>query len=90
MALNPHKLAFIIEKGTEENYTRLLEQLIELEIPDGYEVDLVTVNADEDTTVKYQNAMSQSDAKYKFYLDASIEARAKRRYKENMRRGNEV
>ena len=27
------------------------------------------------------------DAKYKFYLDASIEVRAKRRYKENMEKG---
>lgn len=50
------------------------EQLTALRVPEGMEIQLLSVPASETNLAKaFQQAMEQSDARYKVYISANIE-----------------
>lgn len=70
--INDHKFAFIICA----NDLLLLEECIHyinhLNIPEGYELDVLSINEATCITDAYNEAMSSSDAKYKIYMHQDV------------------
>lgn len=70
--MNEHKISFII--CTNQDY--LLEEcqlyLNHLTIPDGYCTDIITIRNASSITSAYNQAIKQSDAKYKIYLHQDV------------------
>ena len=65
--MNDKKIAVIAQCG-EDGVSAIRPYLDALDVPHGYEVELIETYAEENTASAYQEAMRQSDAKYKVYL----------------------
>ena len=65
--MNRKKFAFIIHKTDENLCNQLIESIQKIEVPNGYDVDILPVTGDEKFFV-YDSAMKQNDAKYKIYV----------------------
>ena len=65
--MNDKKIAVIAQCG-EDGASAIRPYLDALDVPHGYEVELIEIYAEENTASVYQEAMRQSDAKYKVYL----------------------
>lgn len=66
--MNLKKICFITCVNDEETYSECVKYINNLEVPIGYSIDFIKVNNAESITSGYNEAMAQSDAKYKIYL----------------------
>lgn len=66
--LSKEKIAIIISTKDELYLEECLGYINELEIPEGYLVDLLTLTASANMAASYNEAMQASDAKYKLYI----------------------
>ncbi|MFE5324103.1 glycosyltransferase [Paenibacillus sp. NPDC056579] len=70
--MNPKKVCFIYCVNDERQLDESLKYLAYLEIPEGFEIDVITVREAGSMTAGYNYAMNQSDAKYKVYLHQDV------------------
>ena len=70
--MNEQKICFIICYNNELYLSECIRYLNRLEIPDGFELDLLTIAQAESMTAGYNAAMQASDAKYKVYLHQDV------------------
>lgn len=66
--MNEHKVCFIYCANDEIQLQESLKYLTCLEIPSGFEIEVVAVRDAKSMTAGYNYAMKQTDAKYKVYL----------------------
>lgn len=66
--MNEKKICFIICVNNQLYCDECIKYLNKLEVPDGFEVDLLTIQDAESMAKGYNEAMEASDAKYKIYL----------------------
>ncbi|NME82787.1 glycosyltransferase [Clostridium sp. SM-530-WT-3G] len=66
--MNNKKIAFITCVNDDILYDECLRYIGDLEIPEGYEIDVISVREAKSITSAYNNAMNSTDAKYKVYL----------------------
>ena len=66
--MNKNKVAFITCVNDEKMYEESLRYINNLIIPDGYEIDIISIKEAKSITSAYNAAMNSSDAKYKVYL----------------------
>lgn len=66
------KWSIIIHRRSDEKYKQCVEALSKLEIPPGYEVEIITVEGGKNRAAAYREGMIQSDAAYKLYLDENV------------------
>ena len=69
---NEKKIAFIVCVNDSEYYEECASYLDKLELPEGYEKDILAVQDAPGMTAGYQAAMMDSDAKYKVYLHQDV------------------
>lgn len=72
MIINDHKICFITCVNNEDYETEELKYLNNLIIPDGYEVDMLSIKDAESMASGYNEGMNVSDAKYKVYLHQDV------------------
>lgn len=70
--MNDKKIAFIICTNNELWYEECIKYLARLEVPEGYEVDLIKVTEARSMTAGYNEGMNATDAKYKIYLHQDV------------------
>lgn len=66
--MNDKKICFIMCVNNEDYMEEQIAYLNHLQVPDGYEIDVLNVHGAESMTSGYNEAMKASDAKYKVYL----------------------
>lgn len=66
--MNDRKICFIMCANNEDYMEEQIQYLNHLQIPQGYEIDVLTVQGADSMTSGYNEAMKASDAKYKVYL----------------------
>lgn len=66
--MNLHQIAFILCVNNIREAEECLYYIKRLEVPDGYEIDILTIQEAESMAGAYNAAMHASDAKYKVYL----------------------
>ncbi len=66
--MNDRKICFIMCVNNENYVEEQIQYLEHLQIPEGYEKDVLMVRGAESMTAGYNEAMRASDAKYKVYL----------------------
>ncbi len=69
---NPNKIAFLYCYNNEDELNASIEHVNALNVPDGMVVEIVTVSDQVSITSGYNNAMKQTDAKYKVYLHQDL------------------
>ena len=69
--MNRKKIAFIIYKTNENLCSQLIDSIQKLDVPQGYDVDILPVTGDEKYFV-YDSTMKKSDARYKIYVDENV------------------
>ena len=62
------KFSFIVYKKSELMYQRLLDSLERVNIPKGFQADVVTIDGCDGIAAAYNEGMKQSNAKYKIYI----------------------
>lgn len=67
-----NKFCFIICTNNELYLRESIHYICHLHVPDGYEVEILTVADAESMTAGYNEAMLQSDAKYKIYMHQDV------------------
>ena len=67
--MNDKKIAVIAQR-IEAGYSAMRSYLDEINVPQGYEVELIEVPSGGAVAATYQHAMETSDAKYKVYLSS--------------------
>lgn len=70
--MNDHKFCFIICTNNDILLEESIHYINHLIVPDGYEIDLITINDATSMTAGYNEAMMQSDAKYKIYMHQDV------------------
>lgn len=70
--MNNHKFAFIICTNNNLYLEEALHYINHLDIPEGYEIELLTICDAPSMTGGYQEAMMQSDAQYKIYMHQDV------------------
>lgn len=70
--MNNHKICFIICYNDDLFLSECCLYIQNLEIPAGYEIDIISVGEAGSMTEGYQAAMLQSDARYKVYLHQDV------------------
>lgn len=66
--MNEKKVAFIICTNNDMMYSECVRYVQDLEIPQGYDIDILYVTEAESIAAGYNEAMQASDAKYKVYI----------------------
>lgn len=66
--INPRKIAFISCVNDFKKYEIALQHIHSLKIPQGYEIEIVTVENAKSLPSGYNEGMKKSEAKYKVYL----------------------
>lgn len=66
--MDQHRFAFILYRQEEDKYQKTLQNLAVLKVPMGYEAEFLTVSDESNMVAAYNQAMQESDAKYKIYL----------------------
>lgn len=72
MEQNNLQIAFIICCDNELYYSESLRYISELEIPEGFDIDVLCVADANSVAVAYNEAMNASAAKYKVYLQQGV------------------
>ena len=70
--MNEYKFCFIICTNNNLYLDECIHYLKHLVIPEGYELDLISITEAASMTAGYQEAMENSDAKYKIYLHQDV------------------
>lgn len=70
--MNDHKFAFIICTNDDLLLEECIHYINHLLIPDGYEIDLLTIADAPSITQGYNEAMAATDAKYKIYMHQDV------------------
>ena len=70
--MNELKFCFIICTNDEIQLNECLHYINHLTIPEGYEIDLLTITDAASMTQGYQEAMLFSDARYKIYMHHDV------------------
>lgn len=70
--MNPHKFCFIICTNNDLLLNESIHYINHLQVPDGYEIDLLTISDAASMTAGYNEAMVVSDAKYKVYMHQDV------------------
>lgn len=70
--LDDRKICFVICEGDAANFRQCLSHIEGLEIPSGYEVEVMNVTNCVSMASAYNRAISQSNAKYKVYLHPDV------------------
>ncbi len=70
--MNDRKICFITCVNNTDDYEECLLYLKRLEIPEGMEADVLSVEQADSMTAGYNSAMHASDAKYKIYLHQDV------------------
>lgn len=70
--MNEHKFCFIICTNNELYLSECIHYIEHLIIPEGYEIDLLTIQDAKCMTQGYNEAMTQTDAKYKVYMHQDV------------------
>ncbi|MCM1302712.1 MAG: glycosyltransferase family protein [Lachnospiraceae bacterium] len=70
--MNDHKFAFILCTNDALLLEECVHYINQLSVPDGYEVDLLTIADAAGITQGYNEAMLASDARYKIYLHQDV------------------
>lgn len=70
--MNDHKICFIYCVNNESLFKESLIYIHSLNIPEGYEIDIIPVFNPGSMAEGYNTAMVQSDAKYKVYLHEDV------------------
>ena len=70
--MNDHKFCFIICTNDDLYLSECIHYLQHLHIPEGYEIDLLTIHDAPCMTQGYNQAMEQTDAKYKIYMHQDV------------------
>lgn len=66
--MNDKKICFITCVNNDRQYEECLLYINNLKIPEGYEIDFISIKESESITSAYNVAMNRTDAKYKVYL----------------------
>ncbi|WP_394885807.1 glycosyltransferase [Clostridium butyricum] len=67
--MNNNKIAFITCVKNQEIYMESLKYINNLIIPDGYEIDIISINEADCIASAYNEAIKDTNAKYKVYLN---------------------
>ena len=70
--MNPKKISFIMCTNNEMYEAECIRYISELIVPEGMEVEQLSVNDAKSMTSGYNEAMQSSDAKYKVYLHQDV------------------
>ncbi|AUS95090.1 hypothetical protein CDQ84_03710 [Clostridium thermosuccinogenes] len=70
--MNDKKICFISCVNDHELYREALFYINQLEVPEGYEIECISVENAESMAQGYNEAMKASDAKYKVYLHQDV------------------
>lgn len=66
--MNDKKICFIMCVNSSEYEAEQMQYLRELKVPEGYEIDVLSIWEAASITAGYNEAMQASDAKYKVYM----------------------
>lgn len=66
--MNDKKICFITCVNDDRQYEECLLYINNLNVPEGYEIDVISIKEAESITSAYNAAMQDTDAKYKVYL----------------------
>lgn len=70
--MNEQKFCFIICTNNDLLLGEAIHYINHIHIPEGYEIDILTITAADSMTKGYQEAMTGSDAKYKIYMHQDV------------------
>jgi len=70
--MNNNKICFISCVNNQQLYREALYYINQLEIPEGYEIECISVENADSMTRGYNKAMKASDAKYKVYMHQDV------------------
>lgn len=70
--MNTHKFCFIICTNNDIYLEECIHYINHLLVPDGYEIDLITISDANSMTEGYNQGMTSSDAKYKIYMHQDV------------------
>lgn len=70
--MNPHKFCFIICTNNSLLLEESTHYINHLQIPAGYEIELLTISDAVSMTEGYNEAMDSSDARYKIYMHQDV------------------
>ena len=70
--MNEYKIAFIICTNNELYCNECIYYLSQLVVPEGYEIDILTIHDATGINAAYNEALRESDAKYKVYLHQDL------------------
>ena len=70
--MNPFKFAFIICTNNELYLTECLHYISLLDVPDGYETDIITIKDAPSMAAGYNEGMLSTDARYKIYMHQDV------------------
>ncbi|MCI8530768.1 MAG: hypothetical protein HFH82_16845 [Lachnospiraceae bacterium] len=70
--LNKEKMAFIICCNDDQYQAECVSYLNELELPEAFEIEIISVTGAKSMAAGYNQGMKQTDAKYKVYLHQDV------------------
>ncbi|NLK94080.1 MAG: glycosyltransferase [Clostridiales bacterium] len=70
--MNENKFAFITCVNNKNQYEESVHYINNLTIPEGYEIDIISVEETNNIFEGYNEAMNSTDAKYKIYINENI------------------
>lgn len=70
--LNRNKICFVTCENDDNFYRLCLSHIRDLEIPEGYEVEILSIKDSVSMASAYNQAICKSDAKYKVYLHQDV------------------
>lgn len=70
--MDSHKIAFILCVNDEQEFSEALGYIEALNVPKGYQTDVIAVREAPSMAAGYNAAMKESDAKYKIYLHQDV------------------
>lgn len=70
--MNTHQIAFILSINDIQEAEECLRYINRLKVPEGYEIDILTIQEAPSMAEAYDAAMKSSEAKYKIYLHQDV------------------
>ncbi|MED0652868.1 glycosyltransferase [Anoxybacillus geothermalis] len=70
--MNDKKIAFIYCVNNRELYEESVRYVRSLYVPEGYKIEIITIEGAKSITSGYNEAMKKTDAKYKVYLHQDV------------------
>ena len=74
MAMDEKKFAFILCSKDRDAFQKTLIALQEVEIPSGFQAELVEIYGEDKIATMYNEAIRRSNAKYKIYINVDVAA----------------